>query len=123
MFITIDEINIVSPQYSRLPDFPNALKTIPTPAAKTKKNTAKYFHEVVCVVDKSGFFVYVHIKIAIAKTARPIMSAAVIFSFHTIRLTNMEIGSELLPIRVVTDTEPVLMAAVLNRIKQVCVRP
>ena len=35
----------------------------------------------------------------------------------------MEIRSELLPIRVVTDTEPVLIAAVLNKIKQVCVNP
>ena len=66
---------------------------------------------------------YVHKKIAISNSARPIISNAVTVSFHTMRLTAIEIRSELLPIRVVTVTEPVLIAAVLNKIKTVCVSP
>lgn len=75
------------------------------------------------MADFAASLVYVHKNIAITRSPRPIISAAVICSFHIIRLTRIEISSELLPIRVVTVTDPVLIAAVLNKIKQVCVRP
>ena len=55
--------------------------------------------------------------------ASPKTSVRVTVSFQITRLAKVEIKSELFPTRVVTETEPVLMAAVLNIKKQLCATP
>lgn len=68
-------------------------------------------------------FLYVHKKIETHNNTSPKTSDRVTLSFQNTRLTKSESNSELLPISVVIETVPVLIAAVLNKRKHVCATP